>query len=32
MVLVFPDGPFIGELADTVVNFSPTTRIDEALE
>jgi len=28
--LLFPDGPFIGEIADTIVNFSPVTRVEDA--
>jgi type II secretory pathway pseudopilin PulG len=28
--LLFPDGPFIGEIADTIVNFAPVTRIEDA--
>jgi prepilin-type N-terminal cleavage/methylation domain-containing protein len=28
--LIFPDGPFIGEIADTIVNFSPVTRVEDA--
>jgi hypothetical protein len=28
--LIFPDGPFIGEIADTIVNFAPVTRIEDA--
>jgi prepilin-type N-terminal cleavage/methylation domain-containing protein len=28
--LLFPDGPFIGEIADTIVNFAPVTRVEDA--
>jgi prepilin-type N-terminal cleavage/methylation domain-containing protein len=28
--LLFPDGPFIGEVADTIVNFAEQTRIEDA--
>jgi prepilin-type N-terminal cleavage/methylation domain-containing protein len=28
--LLFPDGPFIGEIADTIVNFAEQTRIEDA--
>ena len=28
--LLYPDGPFIGEIADTIVNFAPVTRIEDA--
>jgi hypothetical protein len=28
--LLVPDGPFIGEVADTIVNFIPATRIEDA--
>jgi prepilin-type N-terminal cleavage/methylation domain-containing protein len=30
--LVFPDGPFIGEVADTIVNFVEQTTIEDAQE
>ncbi len=28
--LLFPTGPFVGEVADTIVNFAPETRIEDA--
>jgi hypothetical protein len=28
--LLFPNGPFIGDIADTIVNFTPVTRIEDA--
>jgi prepilin-type N-terminal cleavage/methylation domain-containing protein len=28
--LLFPEGPFIGEIADTIVNFTTETRIEDA--
>jgi hypothetical protein len=28
--LLFPDGPFIGEIADTIVNFTTETKIEDA--
>jgi prepilin-type N-terminal cleavage/methylation domain-containing protein len=28
--LLFPDGPFIGEIADTIVNFATETKIEDA--
>jgi prepilin-type N-terminal cleavage/methylation domain-containing protein len=28
--LLFPDGPFIGEVADTIVNFATETKIEDA--
>jgi hypothetical protein len=28
--LFFPEGPFIGEIADTIVNFAEQTRIEDA--
>jgi hypothetical protein len=28
--LLFPNGPFIGEIADTIVNFAEQTRIEDA--
>jgi prepilin-type N-terminal cleavage/methylation domain-containing protein len=28
--LVFPDGPFIGEVADTIVNFTTETKLEDA--
>lgn len=30
--LVFPNGPFMGEIADTIVNFAPATRIEDAAQ
>ncbi len=28
--LLYPEGPFIGDIADTLVNFAPVTRIEDA--
>ncbi len=28
--LLFPDGPFVGDIADTIVNFTTETRIEDA--
>jgi prepilin-type N-terminal cleavage/methylation domain-containing protein len=28
--LLFPSGPFVGEVADTIVNFTPETKIEDA--
>ncbi|HEX4415506.1 MAG TPA: type II secretion system protein [Lacipirellulaceae bacterium] len=28
--LLFPTGPFVGDVADTIVNFTPETRIEDA--
>jgi hypothetical protein len=28
--LLFPDGPFTGDIADTIVNFTTETKIEDA--